>query len=91
MPNLVLDTNYTLTADLQQWIINLDGRPHKFFMDLENALNWYLSQKTRDSKASTIPTLIEAQKRVLERLHSLITSLKIDEGKLRSKFMENEE
>jgi len=82
-----LDNKFVLMSDQTQWILGkIDGnrvRALAFFCELENLIKFYLSQKMRDSNATSMFWLIETQKRVLECLNQALAPLyiRVETGK----------
>ena len=77
MVNIKLDSEWSLTSDSKQYILNKDERTMTFHNSLASAIESYFQMKIRNSQARTISGLYEYHKRLLHALNQALTPFEI--------------
>lgn len=73
-PVIVINKKYSLTSDLNQFIIIESGRMIKFFQRLESAVDWLIRAKIKNSNLKSLEQVSFLIKRESESLQQLVTS-----------------
>ena len=77
MVNIKLDNEWSIQSDSHQYILTQNNRYITFHSTLENAITSWFEKKIRTSEVTTIQSLLNYHKSVLNALQQVLTPFKI--------------